>query len=250
MYSDLEPFLIRWLTILLRGLAILGPMYLLFWVLRPRWVEAFRIHQPRIAEHLTHIELWRSIRSLSIYMIPFTAFAMIQKHFGYSMLYTDIHQYGWGYFFLSILIFAGIVDTWFYWTHWLMHQNKFLRKRHGVHHSSYNITPVSAYSFDVVEGLINATPYFIFIMLVPWHPLALFTIAIFGIFYVGYIHLGYDFAFQWRQQNPILKWFYSATHHSIHHQRHDSNFGVYFTFWDKLMKTERIPEWTQLNPKS
>jgi len=30
----------------------------------------------------------------------------------------------------------------------------------------------------------------------------------------------------------------SSTHHNIHHSRSKSNFGLYFTFWDKIMKTE------------
>ena len=184
----------------------------------------------------------RTILSLSLYMLPVLSTLYFLKEHKYTVMYTDIEQYGWAYFVLSILLFAAFIDTWFYWAHRLMHKYGFLKRSHNVHHRSYNVSPVTSYSFDIVEGFINMMPYWIAVMIIPWHPTALFIFGTFGIFYIGYIHLGYDFAYQWRRKNPVLKWFYSSTHHSIHHQRYDHNFGLYFTFWDKLMKTEAEPE--------
>jgi sterol desaturase/sphingolipid hydroxylase (fatty acid hydroxylase superfamily) len=34
------------------------------------------------------------------------------------------------------------------------------------------------------------------------------------------------------------KWLIGATHHSLHHKQFKYNFGLYFTFWDKLKRTE------------
>jgi sterol desaturase/sphingolipid hydroxylase (fatty acid hydroxylase superfamily) len=34
------------------------------------------------------------------------------------------------------------------------------------------------------------------------------------------------------------KWFIGATHHSLHHSQYLFNYGLYFTFWDKIMHTE------------
>jgi sterol desaturase/sphingolipid hydroxylase (fatty acid hydroxylase superfamily) len=34
------------------------------------------------------------------------------------------------------------------------------------------------------------------------------------------------------------KWIIGATHHSLHHKQFKYNYGLYFTFWDKLKKTE------------
>lgn len=231
----------RWVTLMFRALIILGPMVLIFWLLRPRWVHAFRIHQPLQKKPIPLQELPRAILGLSVYLIPTVVLIFVKEKWNYSPMYLNIEDYGWPYFFLSIFIFAFFIDTWFYWAHRLMHSQRFLKKCHNVHHKSYNITPVSSYSFDLVEALINMMPFMIVFLLMPWHPMAVFIFSMFGIFYIGYIHLGYDFAYSWRRKHPVLKWFYSSTHHSIHHQRYDGNFAVYFTFWDKWMKTEIEP---------
>jgi sterol desaturase/sphingolipid hydroxylase (fatty acid hydroxylase superfamily) len=34
------------------------------------------------------------------------------------------------------------------------------------------------------------------------------------------------------------KWVIGATHHDAHHKKFNFNYGLYFTFWDRLMKTE------------
>jgi Delta7-sterol 5-desaturase len=38
--------------------------------------------------------------------------------------------------------------------------------------------------------------------------------------------------------HPIGKWLIGSTHHDLHHKYFTTNFGLYLTFWDKLMKTE------------
>jgi sterol desaturase/sphingolipid hydroxylase (fatty acid hydroxylase superfamily) len=38
--------------------------------------------------------------------------------------------------------------------------------------------------------------------------------------------------------NTWSKWVIGATHHSLHHTYYKYNFGLYFTFWDRIKKTE------------
>lgn len=237
----LELVLTRWISTMIRAALILGPMALVFWIWRPRWIEGFRIPQPREVRPIVMREIPRTIWGLSVYMLPLMTLIWLKQTLGYSPMYLDMDEYGLPYFIATILIFMVFTDTWFYWAHRLMHSQKILRKCHSVHHQSYNPNPATAYSFDLVESLINMTPYFILVLTIPWHPLALLIFGTFGIFFVGYIHLGYDFGFEWRQRHPVLKWIYSSTHHSIHHQRYEGNYAVYFTFWDKWMKTEILP---------
>lgn len=232
----------RWLLILLRATLILGPLVAVFWVWKPRWAEKFRIHQPKHIAPIFKQELPRTVLSLSVYLLPITCVILAKNAFGYSRMYLDISQYGWAYFFFSILFFALFYDTWFYWAHRLMHSKRWLKRSHNVHHRSYNVNPVSSYSFDFVESLINMAPYWILVMAVPWHPLALMAFSLGGILFNGYLHLGYDFGPAWGAKHPLFKWMNTATHHSIHHQRYDGNFSVYFTFWDKWMGTEVLPE--------
>ncbi|MBC7872922.1 MAG: sterol desaturase family protein, partial [Ferruginibacter sp.] len=43
---------------------------------------------------------------------------------------------------------------------------------------------------------------------------------------------------QWFLKNFFLKSIIGASHHSLHHKHYKYNFGLYFTWWDKLKKTE------------
>jgi sterol desaturase/sphingolipid hydroxylase (fatty acid hydroxylase superfamily) len=36
----------------------------------------------------------------------------------------------------------------------------------------------------------------------------------------------------------IQKWIIGATHHDLHHRKFLFNYGLYFTFWDRIMGTE------------
>lgn len=231
----------RGALILLRATLILGPMFLVFWILKPNFLRKFRIHQPKETKPRYLTDLLLTVLGLLVYLIPIFCLGVAREKFGFSKFYLNIEEYGYGYFALTLFYFMFVTDTWFYWTHRLMHSWKFLKAAHGEHHKSYNVTPLTSYSFHIVEALINMLPFFVVTFTIPIHPQALFVFSMFGIVYLGYIHLGYDFAFHWRTQNPVFKWLYTSTHHSIHHQRYDGNYGVYFTFWDKLMGTELMP---------
>jgi sterol desaturase/sphingolipid hydroxylase (fatty acid hydroxylase superfamily) len=37
--------------------------------------------------------------------------------------------------------------------------------------------------------------------------------------------------------HPVMGWLNSSTMHNQHHLHLDRNFGLYFTFWDRLMNT-------------
>jgi sterol desaturase/sphingolipid hydroxylase (fatty acid hydroxylase superfamily) len=34
------------------------------------------------------------------------------------------------------------------------------------------------------------------------------------------------------------RWFIGPAHHSIHHRKYTVHYGLYFTFWDKLLGTQ------------
>lgn len=240
----------RWSSIMLRAFLTLGSLYFVFWYIKPNWTKRFRIVQPKQVRPIYKSELPRAVISLSIYLIPTSVLYFLRKQFNFSMMYTEVDKYGYVYFVVSLFLFAVVIDTWFYWAHRLMHSMPYLKKVHQVHHNSYNITPVSAYSFHIVESLIVTTPWLIMLVAIPWHPVALLIFSVGGLLYNGYLHLGFDFFYIQRSQHPLLKWLYSATHHSIHHQIYDGNYAVYFSFWDKLMGTEisTNPAWEKSRP--
>ncbi len=233
-----EALSLRWLSIMQRALLILGPLFLIFWIIKPRWTFRFRIPQLNETQPLYKQEVLGSLIGLSVYLIPIAILMILKQQYGYTKMYTDINEMGWPYFFFSIFFFIFFNDSAFYWTHRWMHTNPTLKKYHSYHHKMVNTTPFAAYSFHLGEALLNMLPYFFIALFIPWHPVAFLVYTIFGMTYNGYVHLGYDFAYKLRMSTPILKWFYTSTHHSIHHQTYQGNYAVYFTFWDRLMKTE------------
>ena len=125
----------------------------------------------------------------------------------------------------------------FYITHRLIHHKK-LFFIHKVHHQSTNPTPWAAFSFGPFEAIIQIIWLPFIILIIPFHPIALITWSFWMMIMNVIGHLGFEIF-------PItfLKKFYgkvllSSTHHNLHHSKSKSNFGLYFTFWDKLMNTE------------
>ena len=198
---------------------IIGGLYLLFWILKPKALLKYRIPQPIEIKPDSKRELPLLVMGLVVYLIPGVILIYLKNTFNYSPMYLDINEYGITYFFLTFIIFAVVIDTWFYWAHRFMHSKKSLRKAHRVHHKSYNITPISSYSFHFTEALINMLPYGILVLIIPWHPLSLLVFGLWGMIYNSYVHLGYDIPLEVRKRLPLCRYFYSSTHHSIHHQK-------------------------------
>ena len=233
-------FFNKWLSVLFKACYVLGPMLLIFWIFKPKWLGKFRIHQPRVVSPDYLREFPATIFGLSVYLLPLLAVIYLKKEFGYSKMYLEISEYGMPYFVFSIFLFAVIGDTYFYWLHRGMHKFKTLKMFHHFHHKSYNVTPLTSYSFHAGEAILNMLSYAFVILVIPFHPLALAIFGTIGMMYTSYIHLGFDIPRSWREKFPPLKIFYSSTQHSIHHQYYDHNFAVYFSFWDKVMKTEKL----------
>jgi len=51
-------------------------------------------------------------------------------------------------------------------------------------------------------------------------------------------HVGFEILPKGFTKNKWWNWNTAITHHNMHHQYFHSNYGLYFTWWDKLMKTE------------
>ena len=51
-------------------------------------------------------------------------------------------------------------------------------------------------------------------------------------------HLGFEIFPKNFLNSLIGRILLSSTHHNIHHHDNKNNFGLYFTFWDKILNTE------------
>jgi sterol desaturase/sphingolipid hydroxylase (fatty acid hydroxylase superfamily) len=129
-------------------------------------------------------------------------------------------------------------DTWFYWSHRIMHRPALFRTFHRRHHRSFNPTPFTAYSFDIGEAAVMAAfaPLWLFLVPVCWPAFGLFMLHQVARNVIG--HCGYELFPANREGRPLFDWMTTVTHHDLHHAQAGSNYGLYFTWWDRLMGTE------------
>jgi lathosterol oxidase len=157
---------------------------------------------------------------------------------GWLPVYFEIAQYGWGYFIGSILLLIFLHETYFYFTHRLLHLPWLYRQVHFVHHQSKFPTAYASFAFHPVEGLVEAAVLPLLFLAVPLHPAALLIFLAFMSILGATNHLGREIYPQNTPNHWFGKWWIGPTHHGQHHERVHGNYGLYFTFWDRLLKTE------------
>src|SRR5437868_1096351 len=222
-----------------RYFVIAGLFFLLYYIVFHRRIFYKKI-QKKIPAYSDYFrEIGYSIVTIGIFaFVPLIIlhYPAIAKH---TTFYTNISKYGWLYFFLAYPLMFFIHDTYFYWTHRLMHNRKLFKLFHLVHHKSINPSPWTAYSFHPLEAIVEAGVFVVFLFTIPIHPLHLFLFFLFMILYNVYGHLGYEIYPVGFNKSKIGKWINTSVNHNLHHQYFKGNYGLYFTIWDRLMGTLR-----------
>lgn len=155
----------------------------------------------------------------------------------WSNIYTDFHAYPIWWYFASIVLAILIHDTYFYWTHRLMHHPRLFKTMHLVHHRSTNPTPWAAFAFHPTEAVVEAGVIYAIALTIPIHPSALLIFLVFMTAENVMGHLGYELFPNWLIKSRVGKWLNSSTNHNQHHKYFEGNYGLYFRFWDVWMGT-------------
>ncbi len=224
------------LLMLLRYLLIAGTAYLLFYVWKRRSYLHKRIQAffPKQADYRR--EVLYSLSTFLIFGVISVGVVMAQRA-GYTQIYTNLADYGWGYFVLSILLTIVLHDAYFYWTHRLMHWRVLYRRVHNVHHLSTNPSPWSAFAFHPLEAVAEAGILPLIVFLMPIHPLAVFIFILYMTVMNVLGHLGFEVYPKGFTRSVLTGWNNTSTHHNMHHKYFKYNYGLYFNWWDKLMGT-------------
>jgi sterol desaturase/sphingolipid hydroxylase (fatty acid hydroxylase superfamily) len=155
----------------------------------------------------------------------------------HTQFYWSIAERGWPYFFLSVVLMLLIQDTWFYWTHRLMHHRRLFRWFHRTHHRSTNPNPWTTYSMAPLEAIVLSGATVLNLLLVPTTGAALVVVYWLNLIYGVYGHLGYEVYPRWLARHWLGRWINTSAAHNVHHARGRYNYGYYFLFWDRLMGT-------------
>ncbi|MBD1999630.1 sterol desaturase family protein [Leptolyngbya sp. FACHB-541] len=222
--------------ILLRYFLVAGGTYLLFY---SRFSQSF---VDRNLQHRT--PSWRSIQrdiqlsvlSAGVFALA-AAFTLSAYSWGITRLYSHPQQYGLWYLGMSYVAVLVLQDTYFYFTHRLFHHPDLFPWLHQGHHRSHHPTPWTSFAFDPLEAVVQSLFLVGIIFVMPLHFVTLLAVLTTMTVWAALNHLGIDrlpasFPHHW-----FGRWFIGPAHHSIHHLKYTTHYGLYFTFWDILLRT-------------
>lgn len=220
-----------------RYFLIAGLFYIFFYRWRPEKWKHRKLSAKSYKEGQFASEVrWSTIIAVIFALAGTITIILWQK--GYTKVYEDINAYHWIYVPCSLLISMVLHETYYYWLHRWMHKPAVFRIVHKVHHDSNITSPWTAFSFHPLEGVIQAIFLPLLIMLLPLHPsVILFQLSLMT-FSSVINHLDIEIYPGNFHHHVLGRWLIGATHHSLHHRQFKFNYGLYFTFWDKMKKTE------------
>jgi lathosterol oxidase len=234
-----DPGVFKVLMVIVLRYAIIASLgYLIFYVIyRNRWqYRKIQLRFPGANDY------GREIGYSLLTAVIFTAvgyLTFMTSFRSYTWMYTSITEYSILYLLVSIVLLLVVHDTYFYWTHRLMHHPRLFRYAHLTHHKSTNPSPWAAMAFHPIEALIEALYVTVAALLFPLHPLAIFIFLLIMMTYNVYGHLGYELYPKGFSRSRIGKWINTSVNHNQHHQHFNGNYGLYFLWWDRWMGTLR-----------
>jgi lathosterol oxidase len=225
------------LTVVFRYSLVAGIFYLVFYIIDPVDFRSRKIFpaQKNTAQFRSEI-FWSTFTSLLFALAGAAMVLMWQK--GYTTIYENIEDYAWWWIPISFLIAALIHETYYYWLHRWMHKPKIYRLIHKVHHDSHITSPWTSFSFHPGEGVLQSLVIPVIILFLPMHYWTIVALLTFMTITSAINHSNVEIYPKGFHKHWLGRWMIGATHHSLHHTQYRFNYGLYFTFWDKWMKTE------------
>lgn len=163
---------------------------------------------------------------------------LILRQKGYTQIYSNINEFPLWYIPVSILLYLVSHDTYYYWLHRWMHESKVIRRFHMEHHKSVDTTVFTSFSFHPVESFLQALIVPMLLLIIPMSVIAIMITLTLMTISAIINHAGVEIYPSNKNSRLFRKYIIGATHHDYHHRNSKKHFGLYFTFWDRLMKTE------------
>ncbi len=223
--------------ILSRYFLIAGGAHWLFYSALREFLDRWGIHRKSLQ--------WKSIqRDMKLSMLSGVVFAISSALIlsgydaGLTLLYTDLHQYGLWYLGVSFLLVLLLQDTYFYFIHRVFHRRSVFRWAHHGHHRSGDPTPWTSFAFDLPEAIVQAIFFMGIVLIVPLHFITLVAVLMTMTIWAVCTHLGFEEPQAALPLSWLGKWLIGPNHHAIHHRKYTMHYGLYFTFWDKILGTQ------------
>lgn len=237
MLRFLWQVLFFFLFILIAGYIIpAGQFYLRFYVFRNARAAAKRIQKRRPSRSDIVREVKYSVLTVFIFAV---LAALLWRSFlrGETSIYLRFRDYPWWYHPFSFALVLLFHDTYFYWTHRLMHWRPVFKYVHLGHHKSHTPTPWAIYAFQPLEALIQFGIVALPVLYLPLHPVVLLVYLSYDSFINTAGHSGHEIFPARLARIWPFSWLNTVTHHDYHHTNVRVNYGAFFNIWDRLMGT-------------
>lgn len=226
--------------ILVRYLLIAGGAHLLFYQILKKSLIGRGITLTPPMENSLQREIALSVLSAVVFAFG-AALITLSYRQGITLLYTQINAYGILYLGVSYVLTLILQDTYFYFTHRLFHYPLFFKFFHKSHHISKHPTPWTSFAFDPLEALVQILFLIGIVFIIPLHYIVLGAVLITMTVWAVLNHLGFKLFPSTKPYHWFGRWFIGPTHHLLHHRKYKVHYGLYFTFWDKLLNTNDRP---------
>jgi Delta7-sterol 5-desaturase len=215
---------------------ICGGAFAVFWVLLADRLEHRRIQPDAPPRRMNWLEARDSIYSTLVIAVV-TAVSLYLYERGHLQIYMDPTELGLPWLGFTFLLLVFGFDTYFYWTHRLIHHASVYGFVHKKHHEFTDPSPLAAYSFTAIEALVYALFAPLLLLVLPVNFWVLMVAGSWFGFASMMVHLGYEMAPSWWGRSVFTRWIGTSTMHNMHHEHVHYNFALYFTFWDRAMGT-------------
>ncbi len=220
--------------IVFRYFLIAGSFWWLYYYKKPNWTKFKQIHKTLPGPKIQKTEIMYSILTSLIFAFSGLFLGWLWES-GYTKIYLKFTDYPLWYLPVSLLLISVIHDFYFYLSHRLLHHPYFYRRFHKVHHLSIAPSPWGSFSFHPVESIIEALPLPLIVLFIPVHPTMLILYLTMMTFSSVTNHLGFEVL---PKSSGIENWWISGVHHTQHHKYFNYNYGLFYTWCDRLFKTQ------------
>ena len=221
-----------------RYFLMVGMAYFVLWKRTPRFFKLRQIYPKLPGKE----QVWREIRWSLLTSVVFAVSGVglgLMWELGWARFYLPFEQYGFWYLPLSLLLLSFGHELYFYWTHRWMHHPKVYRWIHRVHHESLEPSPWASFSFHPLESVLEALILPLLVLVVPVHPVLFLTYLTLMTVSAIVNHLGFEVLPRGALGQWLGRHFITGSHHSAHHRYFTCNYGLYYTWLDRLFRTQR-----------
>ena len=214
-----------------------GFVVLVLWLFWNRGLDRRKIQRRAWSRADAWREIVASLRTVLIFSLV-TAAVQLGADAGLFTVQEHFHASEIVYLLATVAGMVVAQDTYFYWSHRLMHHRVMFRKFHRTHHKSVTPTAFAAYAFDAPEAVVHGLFVPLWLLAVPMHQAGLFIFLAIMVLRTAMGHSGVELFPARLTAGGWLGWIIPNVHHDLHHTTVVYNYGLYFTWWDRLMGTE------------